>query len=232
MKLTVEDVGQLFRVPEKTIHRWIKSEQLPAYRINSQYRFNPTDLLEWASQHQVDVSPELLQQKELAQGGWRLAEALQSGGIFYDVEGSDKQSVLRGVVERMHVPQRVNSQLLLEVLLAREEMGSTAIGEGIAIPHPRTPIVLNVPGPLVTLAFLKQPIDFDALDGQPVSILFTMICPTTNSHLHLLSRLMFCLRDAQLRKLLIHRASSAEILAGVRSVESTLKDAVAVSPRD
>ncbi len=102
-------------------------------------------------------------------------------------------------------------------------MGSTAIGDGIAIPHPRNPIVLGVPKPRVSLCLLAQPIEFGALDGRPVSILFTLISPTVPVHLATLSRLMFVLRDQPLKELLRNQAPAAVIMNEVRRVEASLK---------
>src|SRR5216683_918619 len=74
------------------------------------------------------------------------------------------------------------------------------VGDGVAIPHVRNPIVLHVSRPAVTLAFLSQPVDFGALDGKPVHVLFSIISPTNRAHLQLLSRLSFVLHDGKLRK--------------------------------
>ena len=81
-------------------------------------------------------------------------------------------------------------------MLAREAIAPTAIGEGIAIPHVRNPVVLHVGRPSITLCFLEQPIEYDALDGKPVHTLFTIVSPTTRAHLHLMSKLSFVLRDS------------------------------------
>lgn len=233
MRLTVEGVKELFNVSEKTIYRWIKSNGLPAYRINNQYRFNRTDLLVWASEHRVDVSPAILQSNEQTSSqSATVSDALETGGIYYRVEGYDKVSVLGSVVELLRLPDRVDRAMLLEILLAREEMGSTSIGEGLAIPHPRNPIVLNVTRPSITLCFLDKPIDFDAIDGQPVNTLFTMVSPTIHSHLHLLSRLMFCLRNPEFRKALTLQRSRQEIFDVTRQAESALTDGVEASQRD
>src|SRR5438034_985186 len=60
----------------------------------------------------------------------------------------------------------------------REALQSTGVGDGIAIPHVRNPIVLHVSRPMITLCFLERPIDFGALDGKPVHVLFSLISPT------------------------------------------------------
>ncbi len=179
MQLAVRDAAGILNVSEKTIYRWIKEGKLPAYRIAEQYRFNRAELLEWATARRINVSPEIFQEPEAASGRLpTLAEAVQAGGIYYRIGGTDKESVLQSVVDVMRLPESVDRQFLLQVLLARESLGSTGIGDGIAIPHVRNPIVLHIPTPMITLCFLDNAIDFGALDRQPVSVLFTMISPT------------------------------------------------------
>ena len=136
-----------------------------------------------------------LKNRRTADTASRIVRRLGGGGIFYRLAGKDKPAVLRSVVEMLRLPDKVDREFLLQVLLAREALESTAIGDGIAIPHVRNPIVLHVPQPMVTLCFLEAPVDFGALDGQPVQTLFTLISPTVKAHLHLLSRLAFALRD-------------------------------------
>jgi PTS system nitrogen regulatory IIA component len=120
------------------------------------------------------------------------------------------------------LPEGFDRQILLTLFLAREELASTAIGGGIAIPHTRSPIVLHVSHPLVTLGFLENPVDFGALDGQPVHVLFSMVSPTVPLHLKVLSRLSFALHDPGFRKVVVDRGSPEAILAEARRVEDAL----------
>jgi PTS system nitrogen regulatory IIA component len=226
MQLTVRDVASLLSVTEKTIYRWLKRGSLPAYRVNNHYRFNRAELLEWATAHQINVSVDVFREPSDAEVPLHaLSEALSLGGIYYRVEGENKESALRNVVALMRLPAEVDREFLLQVLLAREAMASTAIGDGIAIPHVRNPIVLHVTEPIVCLSFLEKPIDFNSLDGKPVSCLFTLVSPTVKAHLHLLSRLAYVLRDRDLRGVLQNQGSREEILSGIARIESGLKPA-------
>ncbi len=108
------------------------------------------------------------------------------------------------------------------LFLAREASASTAIGDGIAIPHVRNPIVLQVARPAVTLAFLSKAVDFGALDGRPVHVLFSIISPTNRSHLQLLSRLSFALHDGKLRQTVARQATREEIVQEFRRVEASM----------
>ena len=230
-KLTVREAAALLNTSEKSVYRWIKQGVLPAYRINDQHRINRAELLEWATARKMHVSPEIFAEPE-GEGGPppTLEDALRAGGIHYRISGRDKESVLRSIVDTMKLPEDVDSAFLYQVLLAREALGSTGVGEGIAIPHVRNPIVLHLSRPTVTLCFLEQPVDFDALDGQPVSTLFTLISPTVRAHLHLLSRLAFTLRDPNFKAAVRSQASREEIFEALRAAEAAVT-AAARKPR-
>jgi nitrogen PTS system EIIA component len=224
MQLTVKDVAGLLNISEKTVYRWIDERKLPGYRMSGQYRFNRAELLQWATASRINVSPHIFEEPEAGPGSVpELSDALEAGGIFYRIEGRDKSTALKNVVATLRLPDMVDRDYLLQVLLAREALESTAIGDGIAIPHIRNPVVLHVQQPMVTLCFLERPVDFGALDGQPVHSLFTLISPTIKGHLSLLSRLTFTLRDAAFRAAIVRQASRDEILAALRQVPSRLR---------
>jgi nitrogen PTS system EIIA component len=223
MKLTVRDAAQILSVSEKTIYRWIKQGVIPAYQISDQYRFNRAELLEWATSRKINVSPEIFAEPNGSETPPpSLSEALKAGGVHYRLGGTDKASVLHAVVDMIKLPEEVDREFLYQVLLAREALGSTGLGEGIAIPHVRNPIVLHLSRPLVTLCFLERPVDFGAIDGQPVTTLFTLISPTVRAHLHLLSRLGYALRDPDFKGAILRQASRDEILEALRRVEVSM----------
>lgn len=223
MQLTVRDVATLFAVSEKTVYRWLDQQSLPGYRVNNQYRFNRAELLEWAMANRINVSAQIISEPESANTRLEgLSEALKAGGIYYRVSGDSKKTALRSVVDMIHLPPEVDREFLFNVLLAREEIGSTGIGEGIAIPHVRNPIVLHVPQPIISLCFLEKPIDFKAIDGRPVNCLFTIVSPTVRAHLHLLSRLSYALRDKDLKTAIETQLSREEILCHIRRIEIEL----------
>lgn len=226
MQLSVKDTAKILNVSEKTIYRWIKQESIPAYRINEQYRFNRAELLEWATARRIKISPDIFHEAEQSRMPLpSLCEALKAGGIVYRLEGSDQAAVLRAVVDTLKLPEEVDREFLYQVLLAREALGSTGIGDGIAIPHVRNPVVLHVTRPTVTLCFLEKPIDFHAIDGKPVNTLFTMISPSIRAHLHLLSRLSFVLRNTEFKAALQQPASRDELMELAARAEAAIPGA-------
>lgn len=193
MDLTVKDAARLLNSSEDTIYRWIRDGTLPSYQVNEKYRLNRVELLEWATSRGRKVSPEIFHDEEAAVPDKLLADAVRRGGVMYDLEATDKRTALRAVCDRIALPANVNRDELFNVLLAREALGSTGIGNGIAIPHPRGPIILGVKEPEVSVVFLKQPIDFGAVDGTPVGTLVVIISTTVRLHLKLLSHLMYAI---------------------------------------
>lgn len=223
MNTSVKDAASLLSVSEKTIYRWIKQEVVPYYRVNEQYRFNRSELLEWATSRRMGIAPEAFHDTEDAAAPLPgLIESLETGGIVYRLDGKTRKGVMARLVDELRLPDEVDRDYLLKVLNAREELASTGVGDGIAIPHPRNPVLLHVTRPSVTLAFLEDPVDFHALDGKPIDTLFCLISPTLRAHLHLLSTLSFALRDPEFKAAIKNQGSREEIFTTLRRVNETM----------
>ena len=222
MQLTLRDAAAYLSVTESAVRRWITERALPVHEVNERLYLNAVELWEWAAEHGVVASRRLLEHAQRSPEEVPLmSELLRTGGIHYDIEGSGKRDVFRAFVERLPLPPEQDRQTLLSVLEAREALGSTGIGDGIAIPHVRNPIVLHVEQPFVALCLLSSPIDFDAVDGVPVHALFLVVSPTVPIHLRILGELGFLLRDAALRDLLRRRAREYDILSRIDMLEAT-----------
>jgi PTS system nitrogen regulatory IIA component len=223
MQLTVREVARLLSVSEKQVYRWMEKEELPVHKTGGLCRFNRTELLEWATTRNIKISPEIFQLPD--ENGERLpalSEALRTGGIHYGIPGADKALILKEIVKKLPLTKNAERELLLGALLAREALGTTALGGGIAIPHVRNPIVASVKNPAILLCFLEKPVDFGALDGEPVRVLFTMVSPTVRVHLHLLSKLAFMLGKTKLREVLERTGKPEEIMAVVEAEEAKI----------
>jgi PTS system nitrogen regulatory IIA component len=220
MQLTIREAASYLGVDEARVRRWIQRRGLPVHRVNERLHLNAIELWEWATENGIAVSRTLLEQAQRQpERVPPLSELLLAGGIHHDVAGDDKASVLREIVQRLPLPPEIDREFLATTLEAREAMGSTGIGDGIAIPHVRNPILLHVAAPFVTLCLLRHPVDFDALDELPVHALFTLISVNVPGHLRILGRLGFVLHDEELRRLLMRRAPAPGIIARVQAVE-------------
>ncbi|HRR32840.1 MAG TPA: PTS sugar transporter subunit IIA [Kiritimatiellia bacterium] len=223
MKLSVKDAALFLSVSPDTVYRWVNQDEIPYHTVNDQLRFNRAELLEWATARNLDVSPDLFTREEAAHVELpTVSQALANGGIVYDVPGGDRAAVLNAVVNLLKLPAEVDREYLCQILLAREGLGSTGIGDGIAIPHVRNPLVLHVTQPTITLCFLATPIDFHAVDGKPVNTLFTLISPTVKTHLHLLSWLSYALRHPAFKEAVKRQAPRDELMARLAAAEAAI----------
>ncbi|HAL92056.1 MAG TPA: PTS fructose transporter subunit IIA [Verrucomicrobia bacterium] len=219
MQMTVKDAAKALNVAEKTVYRWIQSGGLPAYRVAGQYRINRAMLFDWATSKRINFSPTETPKEPENAPLPTLAYALQEGGIHYRVAGANKTDILNALVGLLKLPDHVNRDFLLQALLAREQLQSTGVGDGIALPHVRNPAVLEIATPMVCLCFLEAPIEFDALDGKPVKVLFTPLSPNVRIHLHLLSRISFALRNPKFKALLAAEGRRDELLDAARELD-------------
>jgi PTS system nitrogen regulatory IIA component len=220
MQLTVPEAASYLGVDDATVRRWIRTRGLPAHHVSERLHLNALEVWQWATERGVPVSRRLLDRARRAPDPVPpLAVLLEAGGVHHDVGGRDKGAVLREVVAVLPLPEDVERDFLLSVLEAREAMGSTGIGDGIAIPHVRNPILLRIEAPLVALCLLRHPVEFGAIDGRKVHALFTVITPSVPVHLRVLAQLGFALRDPDLRRLLADRRPAAEIVNRVRELD-------------
>ncbi len=231
MQLTVREVCEMLKESEVTVTRWVRRQGLPAQRVAGQFRFNRVEVLDWAIAHQVRVEINPEDRRADCRPRVSLAAALEAGGVHYKVPGDDREAALRAVVSLLPLPEDFDRELLLRLFLAREALGSTAVGDGVAIPHARPPIVLHVPRSLVTLCFLKRPIAYKAPDGKPVRVLFSVISPTVSAHVQLLARLSRALYDPGFRDSVARARARTIILREARRVEKAEQSAEAASPR-
>ncbi len=220
MKLTVRDAAELLGVSTKTVYRWIADRKIPFHRFGDQYRFERSELFDFAIQQRLRPAPNLLEEDPEPQPNATAAECLTNGGIFYRIGGSTKHEALAGALAMLRGVEGASMAPLLEMFLAREELASTGIGDGIAIPHTRTPLVGYISRPLLSLAFLEHPVAYGALDGKPVHALFLLVSPTVRAHLRILGRLAFALRHPDFKTAVIRQASREDLLATLGRVEA------------
>ncbi len=124
----------------------------------------------------------------------KITSFLAPGSVILDVRASDKIALLRDLAQRAANIVHVPSQTIVNELTRREELGSTGIGGGVAIPHAR---FAGVEKPFAMVARLKPPVNFDAIDGLPVDLVFLLLIPLSanTDHLNVLATISRRLRD-------------------------------------
>lgn len=222
MDLTVRDLVRLFRVSEKKVYRWIKEMDLPTHRVHDQYRFGHATLLEWARSKQIPIPPELLRKGSEAVGH-ALSQAVVQGGVHYQVPGKTREEAMHSIARLVRFPEGITPEDLTALLLGREKLSSTGIGQGVAIPHVRDPIVLPIREASVSVCFLENPIDFGAVDGMPVHTFFLVLSPTIRDHLSLLSKIAYLLQDPAVMEMITRREPQEKLLAKIEAIETGLE---------
>ena len=226
MQLTFRDMEKAFDIGEKTLYQWLNAKDMPAVKANDQYYFNSVEVLEWALKNRIPLTPGALKLCERSRPGQDIfAPALLRGGVHCDIEGVVAEQVLEKVLDYLPLPDHVQRKPLKEMLLSREQAGTTGIGNGIAIPHVKHPVILAGVEPVVGLFFLKTPVNFSSFDGELVHTLFVILTGSFKGHLALLSRLAFCLQDSRVQSVLGRRSDAEEIIATFQVVESTIAGA-------
>jgi PTS system nitrogen regulatory IIA component len=196
MKLTIHEVAQCLRLPVSTVERWIRQGRIPIQRTGNDYLFNEPALEKWAAMYKLPFSlPEKVNTAPFQTKMENLLPAMKRGGILYDIKGNDVETVLKNAVENIHYLSKSIKETLYSSLLDREHLTSTGIGKGVAIPHPHDPLKDKINNSLISTCFLDNPIDFKAVDGRPVFVMFILLSASTKIHLHFLSRLSFCIRE-------------------------------------
>jgi PTS system nitrogen regulatory IIA component len=150
-----------------------------------------------------------------------LIELLKRGGVYNGISGGTPQEVLTNFFGELSVPPVLDKKLLLGAVLEREALMPTAVGKGIALPHPRNPLVLDAPDQFVSIAFLDKEVNWKALDGCPVHTVILIVSASAKLHLHTLSRINFFCQQESFRELLKSRASLEKICKVIEEAEKT-----------
>ena len=211
--LTIDEVAKYLRVSERTVYDWAQKGEIPAGKIGTVWRFKKTELEQW-------VNERLSTNKLIPQAGTIKAETVFSTDRIIFLNYPSKRDALLAMVENISTaPQIRNRHELAVEILKREELMSTAIGRGIAIPHIRLSSVTDL---VVSVGLSQTDItDFQALDDEPVRLLF-MIVASYNQHAKYLQTLSFFaarLKNRELRGALLASKDPQDaykILAGMK----------------
>jgi PTS system nitrogen regulatory IIA component len=144
----------------------------------------------------------------------RIKDFLSAADVAIDVRAADKASLLKEMAGRAAAAVNLPADMVVAEIEKRDGLGSTGIGRGVAIPHAR---LREVRKPLALLARLKSAIEFDAVDGQPVDIVFLLMLPAASQldQLNCLAAVARTLRDADVLRKMRSATSSTELYRAV-----------------
>ena len=218
--MTLEEVAEYLQVSEKSVLRMAQSGKIPAAKVASQWRFMRSVVDDWLMAQMeipsVRSAPARKEPPKLPP----LTELMPVTAMNLEITPGTKEEVLKQLVEPLRQSKMLRQpRRLLESVLERERMVSTAIGHGIAIPHPRRPIAGLFKEPRVALAVCREGTDFEALDHQRTYVFFLLCAPTEDVQLRLLARVIQLGRHIAAIESIKKAASQAAVTEILRSSE-------------
>jgi nitrogen PTS system EIIA component len=194
--LTLAETAEYLKVAEKTVQRLIGAHKIPCTRVGNQWRFIKSILDEWLMESMQDKK----KTKE------NISQMIESGEVDYSLSRLLLETIIplspgnrREILSQLAAPL-ISQELIknpigyLNKLEDRENMISTAIGEGIAIPHIRNPRENDQSEPRIVVGISQEGVDFQAIDNQPVHLFFLVHTSSETVHLRILSRLTTLLK--------------------------------------
>lgn len=157
-------------------------------------------------------------------GSLKLADLFSPGRINLELQSADRDAVLSELVNQIPewTTQPDRRQTLLRALREREDLHSTGIGDGIALPHARNALVGLVDQPLIVLGRHSEGIPFGAIDAVPARLFFLVVAPTVTQHLAILARLSRLLRDPKLCQHLLTAEQPQKVIELIRNAEQEM----------
>lgn len=226
MDLTLQEVADLLNLSEDTVQSLAKESKMPSYFLGSSYRFNRVEIENWMLQWREEFFHSGHEPAFSARGvsQFGLYRAIYHGGVATDIGGDDKISIITRVVDKLAPKLGLDQEGVVELLLDRERMMPTSLSHGLAVPHTRD-FLLKGPVDCVHVVYLEDPIDWGALDQEPVHTLFFLFACDDRRHLNLLSKIAYLASDPKGVALLAKKSSSIDLLNYLKDWEGSLGSA-------
>ena len=204
--LTIEEIAKYLRVSDRTVYEWAQKGEIPAGKIGTVWRFKRSEIENWVDERLASSKKSAVKNYEIT------PESFLSPSRVILLDCATKYDVLVKMSKVLaSAPQVKNEEDLLDAILKREAMMSTAIGRGIAVPHVR---LTSVTGLVMAVGVSQKDIsDFDAIDGKPVRLVF-MIAAANNQHSYYLQTISYFnnkLKNETIRNAVINSEDTAEI---------------------
>jgi excisionase family DNA binding protein len=220
--MTANEVAVYLKLPEKAVQKLAAKGCLPVVDIGGEYRFKKSVLDRWLTdQAKLPGTGDLAlaASTDKSEVG-SIIDFMSENSISTRLTAAARDGVLRELVGLVPISAAPMQQALFEALKAREDLCSTATGEGVAIPHARNAMVGLVNDPIIAFGRHPKGIDFGAFDGKPTHLFFLLVSPNVRFHLQLLARLSRLLNQKAVRDTLRKVDKSADVLRVLRAAET------------
>jgi PTS system nitrogen regulatory IIA component len=212
--LTVKEMAQFLKMNERTVLKMAQTGAIPAAKIGGQWRFKRELVDRWLDDKMVGGATRFPRGADSATGVvMPLAAMLDERLVTLDLEGSTKTEVLSQLAQLLvdsRYLQRADS--FLQRLLERENLMTTALGDGVAFPHPREPQGDLFDRPKLVVGISPQGIEYGALDAKLVHVLFLICAPDDSTHLWIMAQLTRLFRGTNTVEQLVKAQSRGEVI--------------------
>lgn len=217
MDLNTKDISHLLMLPEKEVQTLVKKKEIPFQPLHDKTLFNKQQIIEWALSRNMPIN--LSGHIKFSEYHIDTLSNLLSKDSFHYNCVLSESLYIEQIVTALKFEKGVDSGIVIQLLKSREEMMSTAIGNGISLPHPRVPLMIGKNKPLINFFFPVQPLCLKSIDGKPVHTIILLISQTIKQHLSLIAHLSFLLSKETFRFALENRLECKEIIDIVKIIE-------------
>ncbi len=215
MHLSVKDMAEILNVSEKTIYRMIQNETIPCFRVGGQWRFDRREVTSWLEDMRGMAYKGTAEEPSTSEDDREsisISVFLQRGGVYFDLPGVTKDEAIRACLERIRPEiSGIAPRELVQSVLEREALCPTAVGHGIAFPHP-TSFGVFTDLSSIAMCRLKTPVPFGALDKEDVDTLFFIFPKSERRFLRIQSKLIRLLRDEEVLSVIKRSGSMNEMV--------------------
>lgn len=204
--LTIEEVAKYLRVSDRTVYDWAQKGEIPAGKIGTVWRFKKSEVEKWVNERLSSSS-----NTKKTDDAVQVKNILSPDRVVFITQSAKRDALTELANVLANAPQVKRGDELLSEILKREELMSTAVGRGIAIPHVRLSSVTDL---VMAVGVCRTPIsDFQTVDDKPVNLLI-MIAAAYNQHTYYLQTISYFsakLKSQELRDAIANAATEKEV---------------------
>jgi PTS system nitrogen regulatory IIA component len=193
--MTIEQLASFLRRDQREVQKWASRGYLPVHKVSGEYRFHPVEINHWLETQMHAYTEQELSNLEHGAGRGEMQQPLISSlvseaNIATPLPANTKASVLKELVKLAEASWQVyDPDAVLEAVRQREDMGTTALESGVAVPHPHRPLPQLLGESIIAIGRTASPIPFGAPRGGLTDLFFLICCRDDRTHLRVLARL-------------------------------------------
>ncbi|MBN1673390.1 MAG: PTS sugar transporter subunit IIA [Kiritimatiellae bacterium] len=222
--MTLSEIASYLKVAEKSVLRMLRKGEIPGAKVGSQWRFLRSVVDDWLiARMQTVGKPALVNVIKTAETTMSLSNLVSPDLVRLGMEPGDKRAVLAQLIEPLvDSGLLARKSLFLRKLMAREQLVSTAVGHGVALPHVRAATDCPVAGPHVVVGICPEGTDFEALDGEKTRLFF-LVCATREAvHLRLMAMIALIIRERGRVERLLSCKNKKDVVSILREIDKQI----------